>query len=51
MGANVAEDNGHQARPVTQFPPDLGVTKEVFIRLGVTPIPQKHLLDTPPPKW
>lgn len=51
MGANVAEDNGHQAWPVTQFPPDLGVTKEVFIHLGVTPITQKHLLDTPPPKW
>lgn len=49
-GGHVAEDNGHWAWPVTQFPPDLGVTKEVFPHLGVTPIPQKHLLDTPPAK-
>lgn len=30
--------------------PDLGVAKEMFPHLGVTPIPQKHLLDTPQPK-
>lgn len=45
-GGHAAGDNGHQTWPVTQFPPDLRVTKEMFLRLGVTSIPQKHLLDT-----
>lgn len=43
-GGHVAGDNRHQAWPLAQFPPDLGVTKEMF----PPPWGDPHLPEAPP---